>query len=176
MVKETTWSKLRELWAIRRRCKQIQSEQGEAASPRASSAVAPTALLSKPLFVCFSACFFAACLLHARDMWHHGWLPYHSAPLPLNCYWTALVILDFIAAVLLLTRPRAGLAMALLVMGSDVALNVFARFDLHLIQHAGGATLLLAQLLFFGLMSAVALYFSGRPEADQANLITPNDP
>jgi hypothetical protein len=169
-VKETTWSKLRELWAIRRRCKEIQREQSKAHSLplSAQSGALCRMRLPTPVLACFSVCFLAACLLHVRDMWHHGWLPYHSAPLPLNCYWTALVILDLAAAVLLLTRPRSGLVMSLLVMSSDVAVNVFARFDLHLLRHARGTALLLLQLLFLAAVSAAVVYAIGGGEGQRA--------
>ena len=66
------------------------------------------------------------------DLWQHGWLPYSFAPLPLNAYWTVLTFLDALAAVLLLCQPRFGLALALLIITSDVAINLFARFYLRL--------------------------------------------
>jgi hypothetical protein len=160
-VKETTWSKLRELWAIRRRCKEIQREQ-KPFSRRSSSAARDKLFLPRPVFASLSACFFGACILHVHDLWLHGWLPYHRAPLPLNCFWTALVILDLSAAVLLLTRPRLGLILSMVIMCSDVAVNAWARFDLHLIRHTRGTVFLILQLSFLAVISAVASYAMGK--------------
>src|SRR2546428_13307231 len=111
--------------------------------------------LDRPVLIVFSICLAAACAVHVTDLWQHGWLPYHFAPLPLNVYWTALTFLDAFAAVLLLWQPRTGLALALLIIASDVALNLFARFYLHL--HLRPVVLLL-QLFFFFAAFAAPLY------------------
>jgi hypothetical protein len=171
-VKETTWSKLRELWAIRRRCKEIDNEQRKTHSlPLPGERLASRRIpLPTPVLACLSACFLAACLLHLRDMWHRGWFPYNSAPLPLNCFWTALMFLDLLAAVLLLMRPRSGLVMSLAIMSSDVAVNVFARFDLHFFRHARGTAVLLSQLLFFAAVSTAALYATRRGEGRKSGI------
>ena len=88
--------------------------------------------LSRPVLIVFSVCFAAACAVHLVDLSRHGWLPYHFAPLALNAYWTALTFFDALAAVLLLWQPRTGLALALLIITSDVTLNLFAHFYLRL--------------------------------------------
>jgi hypothetical protein len=90
-----------------------------------------------------------------RDIWRHGWLPYRFAPLPLNIYWTALTLLDALGAVLLLVRPRAGLALALLIISSDVALNLFARFYLRLQLEAVALSL---QIVFSIAILAATFY------------------
>ena len=83
---------------------------------------------------CFLAvqavCFVGAGLNHVRDIWRGGWLPYEGAPLPMNAYWTALAPLDLLAAGLLFCRPKAGVAVALLIMVSDVAVNSYAHYGL----------------------------------------------
>src|SRR6476469_4377564 len=48
---------------------------------------------------------------------------YDWAPLPLNVFWTALVVWDPLVAGLLLWRPRVGVALALVLMVVDVAVN-----------------------------------------------------
>ena len=111
--------------------------------------------LDRPVLIVFSICLAAACAVHVTDLWQHGWLPYHFAPLPLNVYWTALTFLDAFAAVLLLWQPRTGLALVLLIIASDVALNLFARFYLHL--HLRPVALLL-QVLFFVVVVVATLY------------------
>ena len=72
-----------------------------------------------------------------------------------NAYWTALTFLDALAAVLLLLRPRTGLALTSLIIASDVAVNLFARFylDLHLRPVA-----LTLQLLFLVVVAGATLY------------------
>jgi len=77
----------------------------------------------RAVLLLFALCLLGACVVHVVDLWQHGWLPYHFAPFPLNAYWTALTFPDAVAAVLLLCRPRTGLALALLIIASDVALN-----------------------------------------------------
>jgi len=111
--------------------------------------------LDRPVLIVFSLCFAAACAIHVTDLWQHGWLAYRSAPLPLNAYWTALVFLDPFAAVLLLWQPRIGLSLALLIVASDVALDLFARFYLRLQLRPVALAL---QLLFFIALFAATLF------------------
>ncbi len=118
--------------------------------------------LGRPVLIFFSVCLAAACAVHVTDLWQHGWLPYHFAPLPLNVYWTALTFLDAFAAVLLLWQPRAGLALAMLVIASDVALNLFARFYLRL--HLRPLALSL-QLLFLVAVLVATIYARRRRAA-----------
>jgi hypothetical protein len=111
--------------------------------------------LDWPVRVVFALCLAVASIVHINDLWQHGWLPYRFAPLPLNVYWTVLAFLDALAALLLLARPRAGLALTLLVIVSDVALNLFARLYLGL--HLRTVALSL-QVLFFVAVVAATLY------------------
>jgi len=99
----------------------------------------------RPVLLFLSACLVGACINHALDLSRYGWLPYRFAPLPLNIYWTSLNFFDALAAILLLCSPRIGLFSALLIIVSDVALNLFARFGLGL--HLRSLALLL-QILF----------------------------
>src|SRR5713101_7479125 len=108
--------------------------------------------LGRPVLIFFSVCLAAACAVHVTDLWQHGRLPYRFAPLPLNAYWTSLTFLDAFAAVLLLWQPRTGLALALLIMASDVALNLFARFYLRL--HLRPVALALQLLFLIALFAA----------------------
>jgi hypothetical protein len=111
--------------------------------------------LPRWVLILFALCFLAACSVHVLDLWRHGWLPYHFAPLPLNAYWTALTFLDAFAAVLLLWQPRIGLALAVLIITSDVVLNLFARFYLRL--HLRPLVLSL-QVLFLVAVLATTFY------------------
>jgi len=118
----------------------------------------------RTVLILFALCLLGACAVHVADLWQHGWLPYHFAPFPLNAYWTALTFLDAVAAVLLLCRPRTGLALALLIIAPDVALNLFSRFYLHLHLRALALSF---QLLFFVAVVAAILY------ARRAGSVTP---
>ena len=111
--------------------------------------------LDWPVRVIFALCLAVASIGHINDLWQHGWFPYRFAPLPLNVYWTALAFLDASAALLLLARPRAGLALTLLVIVSDVAVNLFARFYLGLRLQTFALSL---QVLFFVAVVGVTLY------------------
>jgi len=46
-MKETFWSKLRELWAIRRRCQEIKLQQRENRLPRSNESYGKTRRLTK---------------------------------------------------------------------------------------------------------------------------------
>ena len=109
--------------------------------------------LSRPVLIVFSVCLGAACAVHLADVRRHGWLPYHFAPLALNAYWTALTFLDALAAVLLLWQPRTGLALALLIITSDVTLNLFAHFHLRL--HLKPLMLSLQVIFFVAVVAAI---------------------
>jgi membrane protein HdeD len=117
--------------------------------------VSSIARLDWPVRVVFALCLAASSIVHINDLWQHGWLPCRFAPLPLNVYWTVLALLDALAALLLLAQPRAGLALTLLVIVSDVALNLFARFCLG--SHLRAVALSL-QVLFFVAVVGVTLY------------------
>jgi hypothetical protein len=119
--------------------------------------------LARPVLIVFSLCFAAASAVHVTDLWQHGWLPYHFAPLPLNAYWTALTFFDAFAAVLLLWQPRTGLALALLIITSDVVLNLFARFYLRL--HLRPLALSLQVLFLVAVVAAT--FYAGRTGATQ---------
>jgi hypothetical protein len=70
--------------------------------------------------------------MHVSDLLTHGWLPHRFASLPFNIYWTSLTLLDALAAIVFLDHLRVGLAFALVIITSDVALNLFGRFELGL--------------------------------------------
>jgi membrane protein HdeD len=103
----------------------------------------------------FAICLFVACATHIVDVLRHGWLPYRFAPEPLNVYWTSLTFLDAIAAILLLSRPSFGLVVTLVIILSDVVLNLFARFGLGL--HLRSLPLIL-QCLFLVIVVLATLY------------------
>ena len=125
--------------------------------------------LSRPVFIVFSVCLAAPCAVHLADLWRHGWLPYHFAPLALNVYWTALTFVDALAAVLLLWQPRTGLALTLLIIASDVTLNLFAHFYLRL--HLKPLTLSLQVIFFVAVVASVSYARASGPANERSNRV-----
>lgn len=75
------------------------------------------------ILIIWTIAFLIGAATHALDIWRSGWLPYRFAPLPINIYWTALLPLDLLAAVLVWIWRRAGIMLAVAIMLSDVAIN-----------------------------------------------------
>jgi hypothetical protein len=72
-------------------------------------------------------CFGYGALTHAYDFVRYGWWPYRFGPPAANLFWNALLLLDAaVVALLLLGRRRVGLALALVVIAADVAINFYA--------------------------------------------------
>ena len=105
--------------------------------------------------IVFAICLIGACAVHMADLLRHGWLPYRFAPRPLNVYWTSLTFFDGLAAFLLLCSMRIGLFLTLVIIASDVAFNLFARFGLGLHLHP---LALLLQILFFIAVVGATVY------------------
>ena len=90
---------------------------------------------------------------HTLQLAFRGWVVFVAAPGWMNAYWTALTFLDPLAAVLLIQSRRAGLALALAIMASDVAVNSYALYGLGL---PFGFWALQLQTLFFGFLLGAA--------------------
>ena len=116
--------------------------------------------MERVVAIVLAVCLIGACAVHIADLLRHGWFPYRFAPRPLNVYWTSLTFFDALAAFLLLCSMRIGLVLTLVIITSDVALNLFARFGLGLHLHP---LALLLQILF--LIAVVgALIYAQRSE------------
>jgi len=61
---------------------------------------------------------------HIVDILAEGWLGYDYVPLPINLYWTLLTFFDPLAILLLLSFPSAGILLSVLIMTSDIAINI----------------------------------------------------
>jgi hypothetical protein len=61
---------------------------------------------------------------HLIDIQRDGLLGYNYVPLPINIYWTLLTILDPLAIILLLFFPFLGMALSVLIMATDLAVNI----------------------------------------------------
>lgn len=76
----------------------------------------------------YALCLLGATLSHVAMLLLFGWR-YGGAPLATCIYWTALTLLDPLAALLLFLKPRTGLVLTLAIIVSDVAHNTW--FGLH---------------------------------------------
>lgn len=77
----------------------------------------------------FAICLLAATFNHLRAIVLHGLLWDYgygsSTALASKIYWSALTLLDPLAAVLLFVRPRAGIALTVAIIVSDVLHNTY---------------------------------------------------
>ncbi len=71
-------------------------------------------------------CFGYGAATHGVDFVRLGWWPYDFGPAFANLFWNLLLFLDAaVVALLLAGRRRVGLALALAVIGADVAINSY---------------------------------------------------
>lgn len=98
---------------------------------------------------------------HVTDLMTGGWLPYTWAPLWANAFWTALSVLDPLAAALVLWRPRWGAWLTLGIMLLDVPVNLWLALQHRATLEGSGA--LLAQTLFLGFVVGTAPALAARP-------------
>lgn len=97
---------------------------------------------SAPRWVRSTVLFLVAVLIygtavHAVQLLVSGFDPYPGLPGGLRVYFTALLVLDPLAAVLLARSHRSGVAVAVAVLVSDAAANGIANYAL---DSAGGVT------------------------------------
>lgn len=93
-------------------------------------------------------CFAIGTVSHALDFIALGPRPYSWGPPLLETFWSSLVVLDTAAAALLLLgKRRAGLALAAIIMVCDVTANSYAFFVLGI---EGFAVALPLQAAFLG--------------------------
>lgn len=96
------------------------------------------------LRVIYALCLAGAALTHLQAALAHGlWWDYGGAALSTRIYWTSLLFIDPLTALLLLLSPRAGLILCAAVIVTDVAHNSW--FALH---HPIRMDLYLAQIVF----------------------------
>lgn len=104
----------------------------------------------------FAACLLGATYNHVVAVIEHGWLwdyGYGAAASTFSkLYWSALTLLDPLAAALLFVRPRAGVWLTLLIIVSDVLHNTW-----YVATHGQwSAPFYLAQVGFLILVSCLA--------------------
>jgi len=69
---------------------------------------------------------------HILDIKRDGLFGYNYVPLPINIYWTFLTFLDPLTIVLLLSYPYWGMALAVFIMVTDLAVNLSVTFYYYL--------------------------------------------
>ncbi len=75
----------------------------------------------------YIAGFSVGVVTHSLDFLRYGLRPYSWGPLPLEIFWSSLVLLDALVVGALLTgRMRIGLVLAAAIMVVDVAVNFYA--------------------------------------------------
>ena len=84
--------------------------------------------LVKIFFVIYMLCLLWGTKNHIIDIWNGGFLPYTYAPMGFNVYWTSLTFLDPLAIILLCFLPYYGLVLAVFIMVSDIAVNLYATY------------------------------------------------
>lgn len=76
------------------------------------------------IFGVYSIGFLAGTNTHLTGLLQNGFFA-QSAPLPFNIYWDSLTLFDPLAVLLLWTKPKAGVALAVLIMFTDVLINAY---------------------------------------------------
>jgi hypothetical protein len=124
----------------------------------------------KAVLMLFIASLLIGSANHAWDIAHGGFLPYHSVPMPINVFWTALFPLDLVAALLVWTRRNWGIVLALAIMAADVAINSWILYVSSLKVESFEP--LQAQTLVLGFMAGAAAFVwrrHGRPTSLKAS-------
>lgn len=87
---------------------------------------------------------------HLIDIYRDGFFGYTYVPWPINLYWTMLTFGDPLTVLLLIYRPLKGITLAILIMASDLFINLSVTFYFY--QQTGIFTNgLLARQISFGL-------------------------
>ena len=75
--------------------------------------------------------FLIATSTHSYDLYIGGFLPYVKSPLWANIYWTSLTFLDPLSIIILLVNIRIGLVFYILIIVSDVIINIYFTISSH---------------------------------------------
>lgn len=109
--------------------------------------------------IAYALCLIGATINHVRAVLAQGWLPEHL-PAATALYWNSLTFLDPLAAVLLLLRPRAGIALTVAIIVSDVAHNLWfvAAHPLRgsLVEDVTSSAFMMSQIAFLLFVAATA--------------------
>ena len=80
---------------------------------------------TKAILGIYSAGFLVGACTHILGIVQHGFLA-HQAPILFNLYWDSLTLLDPSTVLLLWTRVKFGVGLAVLIMVTDIGINSYA--------------------------------------------------
>lgn len=102
------------------------------------------------IFGIYAFGFFYGTKNHLLDIFRDGFFGYTYVPWVINLYWTMLTFLDPLTVLLLIYCPLKGITLAILIMASDLSINLSLAFYFY--QQTGKFTDgLLAGQISFGL-------------------------
>lgn len=130
----------------------------------------PRSLRVRLTLIVYVTCFTIGILSHAHDFLTHGWRPYRWGSVPLEAFWTSLILLDAGVVVLLIAGwRRSGLLAGLAIMTLDVVANSYALFGM---GHAAFARNLVMQAAFLGFIAgSIAFVWPGSPTPGQVDAV-----
>lgn len=102
--------------------------------------------------IIYIVCFFIGGLRHWLDIAAHGVFPYKTIPFIFNFYLTSLAILDWVVILLLLIKPLYGLLLAIVIMSSDILIDLYLGYtywNIGLSNNIGLQLLLIFTLFIF---------------------------
>ena len=109
--------------------------------------------------IAYALCLAGATVNHLRAVHACGWFPDDLAPTT-AIYWGSLTLLDPLAAVLLFVRPRAGIALTMLIIVSNVAHNLWFigahRQHGSFVEDVASSPFMLSQIAFLLFVAATA--------------------
>ncbi len=77
------------------------------------------------IFGIYSIGFLGGTHSHVTGIWYNGFLA-QKAPFAFNLYWDSLTLFDPLTVLLLWTKPRLGVGLAVLIMLTDIAINAYS--------------------------------------------------
>lgn len=84
--------------------------------------------LIKLLLSIYMGCFLIGGLRHWLDIGRDGLFPYKNIPFIFNFYLTSLAIFDFTVIVLAFIRPVYALVLAIVIMASDLSVDLYVGY------------------------------------------------
>jgi hypothetical protein len=108
----------------------------------------------------YALCLAGATINHVRRVLTFGWLP-GELPRATALYWSSLTFLDPLAAMLLFLRPRAGIALTVAIIVSDVSHNLWFMADHPVrgsfVDDVTSSGFMMSQIAFLLFVAATAL-------------------
>ncbi len=80
------------------------------------------------IFAIYSLGFLYGTRNHLIDIYRDGLFGYTYVPWPINLYWTLLTFFDPLTILFLIFKPLWGISLAILIMASDLVINLSVSF------------------------------------------------